>query len=55
MQAQTNTLSAQQASRSALGVVSETAIDLSRYGHQSSFPGVAAYRPDFAAVTPTIF
>lgn len=55
MQAQTNTLSAQQASRSALSVVSETAIDLGRYGHLTSFPGAAAYRPDFAAVTSTIF
>jgi 2-polyprenyl-6-methoxyphenol hydroxylase-like FAD-dependent oxidoreductase len=55
MQAQTNTLSAQQASRSALGVVSETAIDLGRYGHQSSFPGVAAYRPDLAVVMAPIF
>lgn len=55
MQAQTNGLSAQQASRNAHDVVSETAIDLGRYGHQSSFPGVAAYRPDFAAVTTTIF
>jgi 2-polyprenyl-6-methoxyphenol hydroxylase-like FAD-dependent oxidoreductase len=55
MQAQTNGFSAQQASRNAHDVVSETAIDLGRYGHLSSFPGVAAYRPDFAAVTTTIF
>jgi hypothetical protein len=54
MQSQTSVLSAQQAGRSALGVVSETAIDLGRYGHLSSFPGVAAYRPDFAAVRSTI-
>jgi 2-polyprenyl-6-methoxyphenol hydroxylase-like FAD-dependent oxidoreductase len=54
MQAQTNAHSAQQAGRSARDVVAETAIDLGRYGHLSSFPGAAAYRPDFAAVTPTI-
>ena len=54
MQAQTNSLSAQQAGRSARDVVSETAIDLGRYGHLSNFPGEAAYRPDFAAVASTI-
>ena len=54
MQSQTHSLSAQQAGRSARDVVAETAIDLGRYGHLSSFPGVAAYRPDFAAVASTI-
>ncbi len=54
MQSQTHSLSAQQAVRSAREVVAETAIDLGRYGHLSSFPGVAAYHPDFAAVTSTI-
>jgi 2-polyprenyl-6-methoxyphenol hydroxylase-like FAD-dependent oxidoreductase len=54
MQAQTHALSAQQAGRSAHDVMTETAIDLGRYGHLSSFSGAAAYRPDFAAVTTTI-
>lgn len=54
MQSQTHSLSAQQARRSARDVVAETAIDLGRYGHLSSFPGVAAYRPDFTAVASTI-
>jgi 2-polyprenyl-6-methoxyphenol hydroxylase-like FAD-dependent oxidoreductase len=54
MQSQTNSLSAQQAGRSARDVVAETAIDLGRYGHLSTFPGVAAHRPDSAAVTSTI-
>jgi 2-polyprenyl-6-methoxyphenol hydroxylase-like FAD-dependent oxidoreductase len=53
MQSQTHSLSAQQAGRTARDVVAETAIDLGRYGHLSSFPGVAAYRPDFAAVAST--
>ena len=54
MQSQTNALSGQQAGRSARDVVAETAIDLGRYGHLSTFPGVAAHRPDFAAVASTV-
>ena len=44
MQSQAQSASAQASSRSAHEVVSETAIDMDRYGHQSSFPGAAAMR-----------
>ncbi len=54
MQAQTNSVRAQQTSRSARDVLIETAIDLGRYGRLSSFPGAAAYRLDPAPVTSTI-
>jgi 2-polyprenyl-6-methoxyphenol hydroxylase-like FAD-dependent oxidoreductase len=55
MQSQSSALSAPQATRNARQVVTETAIDLGRYGHLTSFPGVATHRPDFAAVASTIF
>lgn len=54
MQAQTNRVSAQETSRSARDVLTETAIDLGRYGHLSSFSGVAAHCPDIAPVPTTI-
>ncbi len=54
MQAQTSSATAQQASRSAQDVMSETAIDLDRYGHLSAFQGAAAQRSSFAPVTSTI-
>ena len=44
MQSQAQSVSAQASSRSSHEVVSETAIDMDRYGHQSSFPGAAAMR-----------
>ena len=40
MQAQTQSSGAQFPARSAREVVSETAIDMDRYGHQSAFPGI---------------
>ena len=43
MQAQTQSSGARPPARSAREVVSETAIDMDRYGHQSAFPGM---RPD---------
>ncbi len=54
MQAQTSPATAQQASRSAQDVMSETAIDLDRYGHLSAFHGAAAQRSSFAPVALTI-
>jgi 2-polyprenyl-6-methoxyphenol hydroxylase-like FAD-dependent oxidoreductase len=54
MQSQTSTGSAQQASRNAREVLAETAIDLGRYGHLSSFPGAAAYRPGAPAVASVV-
>jgi 2-polyprenyl-6-methoxyphenol hydroxylase-like FAD-dependent oxidoreductase len=53
MQAQTNSVSALQTSRNASEVLTETAIDLRRYGHLSSFSGAAAHRPHIAPVTST--
>ena len=43
MQSQTQSSGAYVPARSALEVVSETAIDMDRYGQQSAFPGM---RPD---------
>ena len=57
MQAQTDpagaALVAPGEGQSAAEFVAETAIDLERYGHQSSFPGAAAHRSSFAAVAQT--
>ena len=54
MQAQTQSSGARAPARSALEVVSETAIDMDRYGLQSSFPGAAAYRSSAVAVALTV-
>jgi len=54
MQAQSQSSGVQSPARSAREVVAETAIDMDRYGHQSSFPGAAAYRSSAVAVALTV-